>query len=716
MSSVTSGSRRARRPAIFQRSCVLVAGLMLASVSQAGTELHLRSGTIQLNSAMMEKFSNATAEADYLIQFNSPIVAADQALLKSNNIKVLRYVPDDAYIVRGKGSIIRLSLEGRLTSMSTFEKSWKLAPVIVQALAAQPFQVDGLQLLESSFDVMAFNEADGKRIEKILNERFAFDYVQRQGRFLRVTGKLQDVIRIAEFSGVENIEPTAKIETMLMKLGEDVSVEALAAGDYTDLKGYESGTKIMNFDSVWSQGFSGSGQIASMADTGLDSGVIASLSADFTGAVTDGLSAGIGAKNWSDPMGHGTHVSGSIVGRGGKSGGLLKGGAFGAGYYPEGMWSPLIDNLTVPPQLNKLFEPAFNEGARVHSNSWGSPRSLGDYDAMASQVDEYTYQHPEFLVVFAAGNSGVDKNGDGLIDPNSISSPGTAKNSLTVGASENLVMNGGIQKNISELRTAKESWPAEPIASSKLSDNADGIACFSSRGPTADNRLKPEIVAPGTNILSTRSHIPGAEPLWGAYNDEYVWSGGTSMATPLVSGAAVVAREILAKKYSIASPSAALVKALLMNSAKDLFPGQYGMGTATQELQHRPDSNQGYGLVDMDGLAKNDLRLLVIDEKKGLASGQAQEFTVTVPAGRKLTVNMVYTDPQATPASGKTLVNDLDLEISGPGGTFSPRDRVNNHEIVEQSGLSAGTYKVKVFGQNVPMGGSQPFALIATVQ
>lgn len=694
---------------------LFVTGVLAGSLCHAGTNLYLRSGEVKLGSSL-QAFANSTTEADYVIQFSSAITSADQALLKSNNIKVLRYIPEDAYIVRGRGDVIRLSLEGRLTGMTLFQKGWKISPLMAQKIAAQAFQTQELQNVRASYDVMAFTEGDAKRIEKALRVRPAMDHVERDGRFLRVTTQLQDAAKIADLTGVENVEPTAKIESFMMNFNEDVTVDTMATGDYTDLKGNESGTKLMNFDAVWSQGFSGAGQIASMADTGLDTGALSTIAADFQGAIQDGLIAGVGAKSWNDPMGHGTHVSGSIVGRGVTSHGAIKGGAYSAAYYPEGMWSPLLDNLTVPPKLNKLFDPAYNKGARVHSNSWGTARDVGAYDAMASQVDEFASQHPDFLIVFAAGNSGVDKNADGVIDPNSIGSPGTAKNALTVGASENFVMTGGLQKHVSEIKTAKESWPAEPIWSSQLSDNPNGIACFSSRGPTNDNRLKPEIVAPGTNVLSARSHVKGAEVLWGVYNDDYVWSGGTSMATPLVAGAATVAREILIKKYNIGNPSAAMVKALLMNSAQDLFPGQYGEGSPTQELQHRPDNNQGYGRVDMANLADQTTRQLMIDDQKGLATGQSRSYTINVPSGKKLIVNMVYTDPAATPSAGKTLVNDLDLEVSGPGGQFGSHDRINNHEIVEQSGLPGGTYTVRVIGQNVPMNGAQPFALIATIQ
>ncbi|PWU12744.1 MAG: serine protease [Bdellovibrio sp.] len=689
-------------------------GVVLATSpsSEAGTQLRLRTGTVQIDS--MGAMDESSVERDYIVQFKSTITAEDQSILRSSGAKILRYVPDDSYVVRGRASRIRQALNHRLQAMSVFERGWKLSLRLLQNLAAEPF----LQTTEKvrSCDILAFSDEDAVTIESTLKSMRL--QLARSGRTLRVKMPLASVAKLADLTGVENIELTPVIEMFDFKMDGPTPTEPQGGGNnYADLTGYESGTKLMNFSTAWDAGFTGEGQIASFADTGLDTGDLASLAADFTPAVNEGLIAGIGAKDWSDPMGHGTHVSGSIVGRGSISGGILKGGANGAKFYPEGMWSPLLDNLSVPAKLSDLFDPAYKSGARVHSNSWGSPVDLGAYTSMSAQVDDYMWSHQDFLILFAAGNSGADKNKDGVIDLGSVSSPGTAKNALTVGASKNLVLTGGIQKKVSELRSASETWPAEPIASSRLSETPGGIACFSSRGPTLDGRLKPEIVAPGTNVLSDRSHVPGASPLWGAFNDDYVWAGGTSMATPLTAGAATVVREILGKKYGVKNPSAALVKAMLANAAQDLYPGQFGESTPTQELQHRPDNNQGYGRVDLASVVElSNMRPLVVDDHIGLQVGQTREFSVDVRKGQSLLVNLFYTDAPGTPASGQNLVNDLDLEVEGPELTAASHDRINNNEVVELKTPAPGTYKIRIRAVNVPMGPVQTFALVATVR
>jgi subtilisin family serine protease len=334
---------------------------------------------------------------------------------------------------------------------------------------------------------------------------------------------------------------------------------------------------------------------------------------------------------------------------------------------------------------------------------------------MAVQADEWAWGNLDFLVIFAAGNSGTDKDKNGKIDEGSISSPGTAKNILTVGASENQVFKGGIQRPIKDLRLARENWPAEPIYSSFLSDNPRGIVAFSSRGPTRDQRLKPEVVAPGSNILSSFSQEPGASTLWGAYDAFYVFSGGTSMSTPLVAGAAAITRQILVERGSVGNPSSSLIKALLMLGSEDLYPGQYGTG-AYRELDVRPDNHQGFGLVQLPKVKK------IIESGhflEGVVRDITQPFThsVTLSAGDELEALLVYTDAPGTTNSGRALVNDLDLDVSGPGGlSLVSQSQVNNFEYLKLKASVTGQYVLRVLGARIvtnhPKVGGQPFSLV----
>ena len=133
---------------------------------------------------------------------------------------------------------------------------------------------------------------------------------------------------------------------------------------------------------------------------------------------------------------------------------------------------------------------------------------------MAAGTDDFLYRHPTHLLVVAAGNDGVDTDLNGVIDADSISSPATAKNVLAVGASENSRSPtlGGCMVSNPVNRCWGDYLPlsGQPLTSDFVSNNPSGMAAFSSRGPADDGRIKPDLVAPGSNIISARSHATGA--------------------------------------------------------------------------------------------------------------------------------------------------------------------------------------------------------------
>ena len=108
---------------------------------------------------------------------------------------------------------------------------------------------------------------------------------------------------------------------------------------------------------------------------------------------------------------------------------------------------------------------------------------------------------------------------DGYVDEDSLDAPGTAKNALTVGASDNVRSSGGYNPG-GPCYTWYTCWPSDfqvnPTRDDRLSDNSGELAAFSSRGPANDGRRKPDVVAPGTNILSTRSQVASGTG-WGTY-------------------------------------------------------------------------------------------------------------------------------------------------------------------------------------------------------
>ncbi len=492
-----------------------------------------------------------------------------------------------------------------------------------------------------------------------------------------------------------------------------------------------AGAGRMNVDLVRTNyGLTGRGQVIAVCDTGLDTGDTNTLHPDFTNR----LRAAFGLARpgeWSDLMGHGTHVSGSILGNGSAwSNGLFKGIACEAELVMQSA-GDASDNIFLPEDLNDLFMQTYTNAARLHSDSWGGD-SAGEYTVECQQCDEFVWDHPDFLPLFSAGNEGTDADGDGVIDLRSIGMPASAKNVMAVGAaiSDRPSGSGGYSSN-----TWGGNWyqkyPMAPIKDALVSTPADGLhqglAAFSSRGPCQDGRIKPDIVAPGTDIISCRSRLPGASDLWGtgagvlanAASNDYTFCGGTSMSTPLTAGAAGLTRQYLVETRGLPDPSAALIKALLLAGARSLAPGQYGAGAAREiPSGQRPNAVEGWGQVDLGNtLFPGGSRTNILVDGLSLTNGLAYACNYTPAASNRVSIVLAWSDYPGSPQAAVSLVNDLDLMVVTPrravlypNGLGGP-DRTNNLEGIDLDPAESGTYLILVSPHNVPFG-PQPFALV----
>ncbi len=505
----------------------------------------------------------------------------------------------------------------------------------------------------------------------------------------------------------------------------------------------------------------GAGEIVAVCDSGLDTGVAATAHADFAGRI-----AGIASQPnvlgiySNDPApfddgaqdansGHGTHVAGSVLSNGAAAAATAspdfpQGMAPGAQLYFQAIeqqvtwktaaelaalgvaappwWPPNAVGLYgIPLDLNDLFGQAYMAGARIHTNSWGADND-GVYNAEARQVDEFMWNNRDMLILFSAGNEAEDADANGVIDQDSLNTPGTAKNCLTVGASENNRPTGsspapGLDGNWSALVGAGgvALYPALGAAG-HVSDDVDGMAAFSSRGPTDDNRIKPDVVAPGTNVLSTRSSVVGANPLWGdlapadPLNGLYCWSGGTSMATPLTAGAAAIIRQHLVQHRGHhvdgVKPSGALIKAFIVNGAESMAPGQFA-----GEIPAEPNNVNGFGRVNLtQSLVPGALeQTLFADEPDyAVASGEDRVFQVqAVDLAQPLRVTLAWTDAPG-PENVGGLQNQLYLQVAPPGGgavvdgdvTAYPTAS-NNVQQVTINPPVAGAYEIRVRGVSI---------------
>ena len=545
-------------------------------------------------------------------------------------------------------------------------------------------------------------------------------------------------------------DPVAVLKTLVQRKGlsriEELKIPRLAN---------DKARKILAKSVVESEPVSGrltgKGEIVAVADSGLDTGNASTIHPDFAGRIVEIASFPIdssfddfitnpgGDDGPADTnSGHGTHVAGSVLGNGKRAEVLdltqeIKGVAPEAKLVFQAIeqkpeWTPEVELefllsgqsppktglFGIPENLEDLFQPAYDQGARIHNNSWGGG-TPGDYDSQCEDLDRFVWNNKDFLVVVAAGNSGTDVSPrNGSIDLTSVDSPATAKNCLTVGASEN-------NRKSQFTDTYGEWWPSDfsknPIKTDSMTDNINDVVAFSSRGPCNTGRRKPDVIAPGTFVLSTRSsQIADNNFAWGAFapaKKDYMYMGGTSMASPLVAGCAAVVRQFLRKHAGISKPSAALLKAAMIHSA------QYKKYQFANPSSGKfADNEQGWGRVNIDSIIhpKDPVKVL-FQSGAGLATGQAKEFDVKIEAGTPLRITMVYTD-----FPGEELVNNLNLIVTSPNGDFifgndfdgsGTPDNLNNVEGVVVSSPKAGKWNIKVVGSEVLVD-TQDFALVVS--
>jgi uncharacterized membrane protein YgcG len=169
-----------------------------------------------------------------------------------------------------------------------------------------------------------------------------------------------------------------------------------------------------------------------------------------------------------------------------------------------------------------------------------------------------------------------------------------------------------------------------------------------------------------------------------------MWNGGTSTSTPLTAGAAAVMRQYLMEVKGIATPSAALIKAALINSAEDISPGQYA-----GEIPQAPSSVAGWGRLNLGNAIHPiaPLNILYYDETDGLVTGEYKEYVIHVSdVSQPLKLNLVWTDYPGTPANQGGLVNDLDLQVTDPSSTVHYPDQAAQQSTITTTSFDSDSY------------------------
>jgi len=640
----------------FILSFAFLFAFTITAIAGDGTPISLKSGTL-VPPASQVLFADLAPYAGQhvIVQFSEIPTAAEREALRAQGIHLLRAIPTNAYTAfieerdwSEDGSVSPMSWVG------TLDVEDKIHPrILAGGLDIHVVGPDGLAV----FDVLCHPDVGRERCERALAGLGAtvLNYVPALNLF-QVRVEPDSAFELASLDEVMWVaEPTPPFgpynDTARAAIGADV-----AHGDPYWVTG--TGVRVLVYD--------GAHVLMSGGDA---------MHPDLQGRLALGETVYV-----PDLIGHATHVSCTVAGTGAASAGKYMGMApntaqiISMAYTPSGMGTtPIFYNN--PGDISNRYKSAIEDyQAQVANNSIGSNVAMngydcdweGDYEQSAALIDEIVAGlYGPVIVVWANGNErGASRCGRsyGTVPP-----PCPAKNTIAVGA--------------------------------VIAEDAN-MTTFSSWGPTDDGRMRPDVVAPGD------SKAGGIKSC--LHFSMYMRMAGTSMASPVTTGAVSLALEMWNREIGPPDPPANLMKALIIHGAKDLgAPG--------------PDYAFGYGLVQIP----NTLNLILARAYLEFTLDQGELFSrkFRVSGLEPFKVTLAWTDPPGPLLSGKDLVNDLDLSVATPSGAeklpfvLDPANPdvvamtgTNNTDPVEQvliEDAAEGIYEVKVFGTAVPEGPQQ---------
>ena len=719
------------------------------SVSFDSAVLDTCSGEVQTLQPELKGLAEtrAAAQSRYrIVKFDGPIRSAQRKALEQLGARILGYAPHNAYLVEMAPALDARARAIRGVSWTgPYLPVWKIDVNLARDVAAQiaaggaDAKRDGIAAAAGldSLTVALHPGVDAARSRSALlsidglSHRFeeqGFDHTRVVLGFehARLADAVQALAQLEEVASISLRWPNELLNSQAGWLHQ--------SGQATPLE-----------DSlpVFERGIFGCGQIVAVADSGLhathcsfsdpaypvvpfticpDGSSCAPATPDFNHRKVamhykwDGSTSG----NPADNQGHGTHVTGSITGNNlanpvdceayTSPGGLtdLDGTAPGAKLISQEMGASLQYLNSLGGTIYHAGSVAFENGARIHNNSWGSSCRDGlgqcisgcqvEYRDTSRDADRLVWERPELAVFVAAGNSGGLGGNTGCGPGADVGAAGNAKNVFSIGSN-----NRGTSGN--------------------------AMSGFSSRGPTQDRRLKPDMTAQGASILSAQRDACGTRS-----------ASGTSMATPTAAGLATLVREYLVRGFypsgienpghAIAAPSAALIKAIMLSGTVSI--------TGTGTTGGAPSQSQGWGRIHLDNALHFDgdaRNLWIHDDTTGLQTEESAEHVVVVEAGEPLTVTLTWHDAPALVNANPHAVNRLRLEVETPsgevwsqklpaeGGLTNPNplqdtttenyDTLNNVHRIRFEAPTAGAYRLRVLGVAVAEG-PQPYALAAT--
>ncbi|HJQ68223.1 MAG TPA: S8 family serine peptidase [Blastocatellia bacterium] len=691
----------------------------------------------------------------HMVQLFGPPTNTAMRALKSTGAKIVSYIPNNAYLIWATGA--ELDRVRALTASRTFVQ-WD-GPFHPAYKLDRNFKLDSVEQVRVSIELLDTAEA-ARTVERIksLARRVLMREFEAAGtihlKALIESFRLPEIARIPD---VLNIEPWAEMKPADER-GSQIVAGVLSEETVNSVK-VSRPTRPGYMAFLNSVGFNSNFDFAvDITDTGFDVG-----SEDFRFIHPDFLDAAGRSRiaymhDFSDDFlyhpdnpsisrnhdtfGHGTLIASIIGGFNTTTGSAFTdalGFQYGMGVAPFariGITKLFDDQGRFTADLDFTYiRAAYRAGARISNNSWGQCDALLGFcnlynedsrifDSLVRDADPQEAGSQPISLVFAAGNSGNDL-------PASIAIPATAKNVITVGASEGF-------------RPADAN--GQPLtdgcgASATFADNAlDGVG-FSGRGPVQDGRAKPDLIAPGTHIVGAAPQdqfyasksvddILTCDRYFPAGQSLYTWGTGTSFSAPFVSGGAALAFQWLRTNFG-ADPSPALVKALILNSTT-YVTGNHGR-------ENLPGAKQGWGLLNLSRMFETTDRI-ILDESPARtfteSGGSPFEMTgVISDTSKEFRVMLVWTEPPGSSTTNAPYINQLNLEVVIGGVTYNAnrfageystaggqKDILNNVQGVRLPAGTVGPFVIRVrptiiAGAAIPGHPSslnQDFALVVT--
>lgn len=696
-------SRRIRIGVLF--TCVataLAVSVFLASIDQSAMSSGMTSmtpeGTITLPGAAFDPVisppvgtvrpgsSAASGLGYYVLQLNEPTTDVVLARLDEMGVKVLQYVPHNAFFVYADGSAITSAVGDRSVRWAgEFRPEHKLGPVLTEQLLAneqgrQP--ASGISPLELTGDNRAVFDVAIFRTESVdaVAGRLTTQHGGRVIHKIELSSNYFNVVRVemplGQIEGASAVTGVITIDAYATPRAEDERSAHIVSGNYT------SATAISppGWSSLTQFGRDGTGVTVSVVDDGVSIPGNGGFYITSANTVNGPLrSAPAGATG-----GHG-HINASII-----AGDVpFYTSADPTGYnYGVGLARkshivniPLLVAGYTGTEANCYNDTISTNGPNgvpgsISNNSWGNGTNSNVYDSYTAQFDGYVRDASTagtidpISLIFSAGNSGP-----GAL---SLTRPKAAKNLIATGNSENL-------------RTELGGTSANSL---------EDLISTSSRGPAADGRVKPDIVAPGGYITgggagtgaSTFGFVSGT-------SNNILFSSGTSHAAPHVAGAAALFTQAWKENNTGMNPSPALIKAAILNTGQEMTG--VNVGTAI------PNGNEGWGRMNLKYLLRTGVPMKFVNETaQFLSPGQnATYMGVVADAAKEVRVALVWTDPPGAPNANPALVNNLDLTVTLGGVTYrgnnftggisvsgGTADTINNVEMVRlPAGAANGT-------------------------